>query len=60
VCMVCIRLNYQRDKSKFNKFILTVVSLAIILVGFFVTDNLLLMYIIFEASLIPTFYLILS
>lgn len=60
VCMVCIRLNYQRDKSKFNKFIITVVSLAIILVGFFVTDNLLLMYIIFEASLIPTFYLILS
>ena len=60
VCMVCIRLNYQRDKNKFKKFILTVVSLTIILVFFFITDNLLLIYIIFEASLIPTFYLILS
>jgi len=58
--MVCIRLNYQTDKNKFKKFILTVVSLTIILVFFFFTDNLLLIYMIFEASLIPTFYLILS
>nr|YP_011014787.1 NADH dehydrogenase subunit 4 [Membranipora villosa]WQB41560.1 NADH dehydrogenase subunit 4 [Membranipora villosa] len=60
VCMVCMSLNYQSDKNKFKKFMLTVVSLTIILVFFFITDNLLLMYMMFEASLIPTFYLILS
>lgn len=59
-CIVCIRLNYQREKIKFKKFILTVVSLALILVFFFITDRLLIIYIVFEASLIPTFYLILS
>jgi len=60
VCIVLMRLNYQREKRKFKKFILTVVSLTFVLVCFFITDRLLLIYIIFEASLIPTFYLILS
>jgi NADH-ubiquinone oxidoreductase chain 4 len=54
------RIYIINTKNNFNLFILFVISLNVILIIAFSTSNLFSFYLFFEASLIPTLFLILG
>lgn len=56
ITIVLIRLNTK----KINFFMLVLTALILILTAFFLVDNFLIMYIFFEISIIPTFFLIMG
>nr|YP_001648406.1 NADH dehydrogenase subunit 4 [Bugula neritina]AAT79562.1 NADH dehydrogenase subunit 4 [Bugula neritina] len=57
---VLVSTKYSYMNKNFNNFTYLLTSLLIITTIFFITDNLLMMYITFEASLIPTLILIIK
>ena len=56
IAIVLIRLNTK----KIRYFLVVLTALILILTGFFLVDNFLIMYIFFEISIIPTFFLIMG
>jgi len=60
IITVLVRTKYDYISKNFNNFIYLLISLLIITITFFITDNLLIIYITFEASLIPTLILIIK
>nr|AJP00032.1 NADH dehydrogenase subunit 4 [Bugula neritina] len=57
---VLVSTKYNYMNKNFNNFIYLLTSLLIITITFFITDNLLMMYTTFEASLLPTLILIIK
>lgn len=60
IITVLVRTKYRYINKNFNNFTYLLTSLLIITTIFFITDNLLIIYITFEASLIPTLILIIK
>jgi len=60
IITVLVRTKYRYINKNFNNFTYLLISLLIITTIFFITDNLLIIYITFEASLIPTLILIIK
>ena len=58
--IICVLLSYYTIKSNINLFLILLLCLFIIITGIFITENLLLFYILFEASLIPMFLLVIG
>lgn len=58
--IICVLLSYYTIKSNINLFLILLFCLFIIITGIFITENLLLFYILFEASLIPMFLLVIG
>jgi len=56
ITITLIRLNTKKIKY----FLVVLTALILILTGFFLVDNFLTMYIFFEISIIPTFFLIIG
>lgn len=56
ITIVLIRLNTK----KIRYFLVVLTALILILTGFFLVDNFLIIYIFFEISIIPTFFLIIG
>ena len=60
ILMLLVRIKYRFNLNFYSFFSLSVGTLITIVILFFYTDHLLLFYIMFEASLFPTLYLILK
>lgn len=58
--LICIvRVKYQYTQTK-TLFLISTIVLLVIVILFFLTDNLFILYVIFEISLVPTLILILK
>lgn len=58
--MLLVSVKYTYNSTFPSAFVTVVALLAMIVVVFFYTDRTFLLYVIFEASLLPTLYLILK
>lgn len=58
--IILVTTKFKINEISPNNFIITVMTLLIIIIIFFFTSNLLILYVIFELSLIPTLILIIK
>lgn len=57
---ICVLVSVNSIKTNMNLFLIFIFSLHIILCGIFITNSILVFYILFEASLIPMFLLVIG
>lgn len=60
ILMILVRLKYQQDKKRSHLFNGVLRVLFFFIFIFFLTDNLIVIYILFERSLIPTLVLVIK